>query len=98
MRGMVVCMVGILVGVSTAAWATNYGAIAYDQPTGSWGASYDQPSQPAANARALQECGQYATACAVVVLPLVVSVDVPVAGVSRLVGCTSVTSKSLITV
>src|SRR5438128_5555440 len=41
MRGIVVLVVGILVSASTAAWATNYGALAYDRPTGSWGASYD---------------------------------------------------------
>ena len=40
----------------------------------------------------------FATACVVVVLPLVVSVDEPVAGVSSDVGCASVTSKSLISV
>jgi len=67
MRGIVVVVIGILAGASPAAWATNYGAIAYDQPTGSWGASYDHPSQHAANASALHACGKYATACAVVV-------------------------------
>jgi hypothetical protein len=67
MRGIVVLVVGILVSASTAVWATNYGALAYDRPTGSWGASYDQPSQGAANERALRECGTYAAHCAVVV-------------------------------
>ncbi len=49
------------------ALANNYGAIAYDRSTDSWGASYDYPSQQAANVRALRECRKHGSHCAVVV-------------------------------
>ncbi len=51
----------------TPALANNYGAIAYDRPTGSWGASYDHSSQRAANESAMRECGKYGSHCEVVV-------------------------------
>jgi hypothetical protein len=66
-RDMVMLAIGILVWSSTAALAVNYGAIAYARPTGSWGASWDQPSQQVANEVARRQCGQYAADCAVVV-------------------------------
>jgi hypothetical protein len=47
--------------------AQPYGAIAYDEKTGSWGVSYNETSQGLANARALGECRKHAKGCDVVV-------------------------------
>src|SRR2546423_1515697 len=47
--------------------AQPYGAIAYDEKTGSWGVSYNETSQGRANARALGECRKHAKGCDVVV-------------------------------
>lgn len=69
MRRIFVLAVWMLVCSSASAFAAvfnYYGAIAYDRPTGSWGASYDHPSQQVANDRALRECGKHASGCAVV--------------------------------
>ncbi len=46
----------LLLCASASTFATNFGAIAYDRASGSWGVSYDYPSQSAANARALRDC------------------------------------------
>ena len=59
--------VWILVLSSASASANHYGAIAYDRASGSWGASWDQPSQQAANTSALRECEKHTSGCAVVV-------------------------------
>lgn len=67
MKKIFVLAVWMLVCSSASALANNYGAIAYDRSTDTWGASYDHPSQQAANDRALHECGKYASHCAVVV-------------------------------
>jgi uncharacterized protein DUF4189 len=50
-----------------AADAQPYGAIAYDDKTGSWGVAYNQPSQDRANSRALGECRKHAKGCEVAV-------------------------------
>jgi len=47
--------------------AQPYGAIAYDEKTGSWGISYNETSQGRANAQALGECRKHAKGCDVVV-------------------------------
>lgn len=47
--------------------AQPYGAIAYDRPTSSWGASYNARSQEAANQRAMIECQKFGSHCGVVV-------------------------------
>jgi hypothetical protein len=56
MRCQRVLSVTILTGTSALTFATNFGAIAYDHASGSWGASYDHPSQKGANADALRSC------------------------------------------
>ncbi len=55
MKGIFVLAVLMLVLWSALAIANEYGAIAYDRQTGSWGASYDQGSQNAADERAMIE-------------------------------------------
>lgn len=47
--------------------AQSRGAIAYDRPTGSWGASYNEGSQEAANQRAMTECRKFGSHCGIVV-------------------------------
>ena len=47
--------------------AQPYGAIVYDHPTGSWGASYNEGSQRAADEDALGKCQKFASHCGVVV-------------------------------
>lgn len=69
MRRIFVLAVWMLLYSSASAFAAivnSYGAIAYDRPTGSWGASYDHPSQQVANDSALRACGKHASGCAVV--------------------------------
>jgi uncharacterized protein DUF4189 len=61
------CLLLLLLASPHAAGAQPYGAIAYDEKTGSWGASYNQASQERANASALGECRKHAKGCDVVV-------------------------------
>ena len=61
------CLLALALSYPHVAHAQPYGAIAYDQKTGSWGAAYNQGSQDRANASALGECGKHAKDCGVVV-------------------------------
>jgi hypothetical protein len=54
----------ILICASAPVIATNFGALAYNRKSDAWGASYNHPSQAAANRGALSACG---AKCAVVV-------------------------------
>ena len=63
-RPLLFCAAIPLFLVAGSAFATNFGALAYDRNSDSWGASYNYPSQAAANGRALSLCG---SKCAVVV-------------------------------
>jgi hypothetical protein len=47
--------------------ANNYGALAYDRGSGAWGASYNQTSQPSADAIALRQGGRFSSRCTLVV-------------------------------
>jgi hypothetical protein len=60
-------MIAVVLSSARVADAQPYGAIAYDQKTGSWGASHDQGSQARANATALGACRKHAKDCSVVV-------------------------------
>jgi hypothetical protein len=46
----------VLVSTAGAACAEEYGAIAYDANSGSWGSSIDEPALSAANSVAIQHC------------------------------------------
>ena len=61
------CLLALVLSYAPVADAQPFGAIAYDQKTGSWGAAYNQGSQNRANASALGECGKHAKDCGVVV-------------------------------
>jgi Domain of unknown function (DUF4189) len=61
------CLLALVLAVPHLAAAQPYGAIAYDEKTGAWGASYNQGSQNRANASALRECAKHAKGCDVVV-------------------------------
>jgi hypothetical protein len=61
------CALALGLAFPPAADAQPYGAIAYDDKTGSWGAAYNQGSQDRANASALRECRKHAKDCGVVV-------------------------------
>jgi len=61
------CFLALVLAAPHAADAQPYGAIAYDDKTGSWGLAYNQASQDRANARALGECRRHAKDCGVVV-------------------------------
>src|SRR5437762_994239 len=61
------CLLALAFALPSGASAQPYGAIAYDDKTGSWGAAYNQGSQDRANASALRECGKHAKDCGVVV-------------------------------
>ena len=61
------CLLALALSSPHVADAQPYGAIAYDDKTGSWGASYNEGSQERANARALGECRKHARDCGVVV-------------------------------
>jgi hypothetical protein len=64
---ILVLAVWLLALSSASALADNYGAIAYDRASDSWGASYDHASQQAANESAMRECGKFTSHCEVVV-------------------------------
>jgi hypothetical protein len=61
------CLLALLLSSPLVADAQPYGAIAYDQKTGSWGVAYNQGSQDRANASSLGECRKHAKDCGVVV-------------------------------
>src|SRR5438105_13424347 len=61
------CLLTLAVAFPPAAAAQPYGAIAYDQKSGSWGVAYNQGSQDRANVSALGECRKHAKDCGVVV-------------------------------
>jgi hypothetical protein len=61
------CLLALVLSYAPVADAEPFGAIAYDQKTGSWGAAYNQGSQDRANTSALRECAKHAKGCDVVV-------------------------------
>ena len=67
MRKIFVLAVWMLLLSGASASADSYGAIAYDRPTGSWGASWDAGSPQVANKSALRACGKHGSHCSVVV-------------------------------
>ncbi len=54
-RNGIAAAVLLLLGSSTAAYA-GFGAVAYDQNSGKYGASWDEPTQAAAFELALKQC------------------------------------------
>jgi Domain of unknown function (DUF4189) len=46
----------VLLSLLVTASAEEYGAIAYDSDSGSWGGTFDNSSQAAANSLAIHEC------------------------------------------
>jgi hypothetical protein len=61
------CLLVVALLSPLVAEAQPYGAIAYDEKTGSWGAAYNETSQSRANTRALGECRKHGKGCDVVV-------------------------------
>jgi hypothetical protein len=57
MQATPILLASILICVSAPAIATNFGALAYDRKSASWGASYNHASQAAADRSALSACG-----------------------------------------
>ncbi|MGJ8570986.1 MAG: DUF4189 domain-containing protein [Hoeflea sp.] len=58
---------GLFIVTTSAATATNYGAIAYSPSTGAHAYSYDYPTRRGAESRAMSECASRGRGCKTVI-------------------------------